>query len=146
MQWAIESVAAIAAAQSMMPGTGAMAASQGMFPETGTAGVAQNAIPGTDAIGGAAQGAISGTGAIASAAQGTSAPDTFANLFQQQLSELNANVGAAETSMQDLAAGKSVELHDVMISLERARLSVQTFVQIRNKLVESYQDLMRMQL
>jgi flagellar hook-basal body complex protein FliE len=33
-----------------------------------------------------------------------------------------------------------------MISMERARLDVQTFVQVRNKLIESYQDLMRMQL
>ena len=61
-------------------------------------------------------------------------------------SELNNSVGAAETAMRDLASGKPVELHDVMISLERARISVQTFVQVRNKLVESYQDLMRMQL
>jgi len=55
-------------------------------------------------------------------------------------------VGAAETAMQSLASGRPVELHEVMISLERARLSVQTFVQVRNKLIESYQDLMRMQL
>jgi flagellar hook-basal body complex protein FliE len=32
-----------------------------------------------------------------------------------------------------------------MIKLERARISVQVFVQVRNKVVESYQDLMRMQ-
>ena len=80
------------------------------------------------------------------AAQSAGAPDAFANLMQRGVGELNANVGAAETAMRDLASGKPVELHDVMISLERARLSVQTFVQVRNKLVESYQDLMRMQL
>jgi flagellar hook-basal body complex protein FliE len=79
-------------------------------------------------------------------AQGASTPSAFAALIQTGLSDLNANIGAAETAMQDLAAGKSVELHDVMISLERARISVQTFVQVRNKLIESYQDLMRMQL
>ena len=105
-QWPIESVAAVAAAQSAVPGSGAMA----------------------------------------NAAQDTGAPDTFANLMQSQLTDLNASVGAAETAMHDLASGKSVELHEVMISLERARLSVQTFVQVRNKLIESYQDLMRMQL
>lgn len=80
------------------------------------------------------------------AAQNASAPSAFASLMQRELGELNANVGAAETAMRDLATGKSVELHDVMISLERARVSVQTFVQVRNKLIESYQDLMRMQL
>lgn len=94
----------------------------------------------------AAQGGVPAVGTIASAAQGTGAPEAFANLMQRQISDLNASVGAAETAMQSLASGKPVELHEVMISLERARLSVQTFVQIRNKLIESYQDLMRMQL
>ena len=73
-------------------------------------------------------------------------PNGFAQLMQRELGEINASLGTAETSMRDLAAGKPVELHEVMIDLERARLSVQTFVQVRNKLVESYQDLMRMQL
>jgi flagellar hook-basal body complex protein FliE len=72
--------------------------------------------------------------------------DAFAALMRTGVSELNASVGAAEGAMRELAAGKGVELHDVMITLERAQLSVQTFVQIRNKLVESYQDLTRMQL
>jgi flagellar hook-basal body complex protein FliE len=80
------------------------------------------------------------------ATTGASALDTFASLMQSQLGDIDASVGAAETALRDLAAGKPVEVHDVMISLERARLSVQTFVQVRNKLVESYQDLMRMQL
>ncbi len=75
-----------------------------------------------------------------------SAPDAFAQLMQREVGELNSSVSTAEAAMRDLAAGKPVELHEVMISLERARISVQTFVQVRNKLVESYQDLMRMQL
>ena len=70
----------------------------------------------------------------------------FAKLMESQFGDLSANVGAAETAVSDLATGKPVELHDVMIRLERARMSVQVFVQVRNKLVESYQDLMRMQL
>ena len=78
--------------------------------------------------------------------QGVTAPDTFANLMQSKLTDLDANVSAAETTLRDLAAGKSIQPHEVMITLERARISVLTFVQLRNKLVESYQDVMRMQL
>lgn len=84
--------------------------------------------------------------ATAAVAQSTAAPEKFASLMQREIGELNASVGAAESAMQDLAAGRSVQLHEVMISLEHARLSVQTFVHVRNKLIESYQDLMRMQL
>lgn len=107
MEWAIESVAAMAAAQA---GTSALGAMQ------------------------------------IDVAQTAPAANSFASLMQDQLSELNSSIDAAEGAMRNVAAGKSVELHDTMISLERARISVQTFVQVRNKLVESYQDLMRMQL
>jgi flagellar hook-basal body complex protein FliE len=77
---------------------------------------------------------------------GSGAGDAFARLIQQGIGQMDRSVGAAETAMSRLAAGKSVEIHDVMIDLERARISVQTFVQVRNKLIESYQDLMRIQL
>jgi flagellar hook-basal body complex protein FliE len=69
----------------------------------------------------------------------------FVRVFEREVSQLNTDVQAAESGLRDLAAGKPVELHEVMIRLERARLSVQVFVQVRNKIVESYQDLMRMQ-
>jgi len=74
------------------------------------------------------------------------APGRLAGLFERQLRELDGQVGAAEDGVRALADGRPVQLHDVMIALERGRLAVQTFVQVRNRLVESYQDLMRMQL
>ena len=89
---------------------------------------------------------IEPSGAQVWSAQSVSAPGTFANMMQTRLGELDANVGAAETALRDLAAGKAVQPQDVMITMERARISVLTFLQLRNKLVESYQDVMRMQL
>jgi len=80
------------------------------------------------------------------AAPQLSAPGRLAGLFERQLRELDGQVGAAEDGVRALADGRPVQLHDVMIALERGRLAVQTFVQVRNRLVESYQDLMRMQL
>lgn len=70
----------------------------------------------------------------------------FANVFEQQLNKVNTDLSLAETSLQKLAAGEQVELHDVMIALETARIGVQTMVQVRNRMVEAYQDLMRMQI
>lgn len=70
----------------------------------------------------------------------------FANVFEQQLGKVNSDLTLAETSLQKLAAGEPVELHDVMIALETARIGVQTMVQVRNRMVEAYQDLMRMQI
>lgn len=70
----------------------------------------------------------------------------FAGLFERQLQQMNTDLRVAESALGDLAAGRPVELHEVMINLEKARISVQTFIQVRNKVVESYQDLMRMQM
>jgi flagellar hook-basal body complex protein FliE len=78
--------------------------------------------------------------------QEPSATGGFAAMLKQQFDELSSTVKAAESSMENLAASKPVQLHEMMIALERARISVQTFVQVRNKLIESYQDVMRMQL
>ncbi len=80
-------------------------------------------------------------------ASGAGAPAAgFAQFVERSLGEVDANAAAAQTALGDLAAGRPVELHEVMIAMEKARISVETFVQIRNKLVESYQDLMRMQM
>lgn len=73
-------------------------------------------------------------------------PKGFTEVFEQQLGKVNQDLAAAETSLQKLAAGEAVELHDVMISLETARISVQTMIQVRNRLVEAYQEVMRMQI
>jgi len=45
-----------------------------------------------------------------------------------------------------LAAGMPVELHDVMIAQDRAALSLDLAVQVRNRLLESYHEVMRMQI
>lgn len=70
----------------------------------------------------------------------------FTQVFEQQLGRVNTDLQVAEQSLQRLAAGESVELHDVMIALETARIGVQTMIQVRNRLVEAYQDVMRMQI
>lgn len=73
-------------------------------------------------------------------------PKGFTEVFEGQLGKVNEDLAAAETSLQKLASGEPVELHDVMISLETARISVQTMIQVRNRLVEAYQEVMRMQI
>lgn len=70
----------------------------------------------------------------------------FARLFEQGMVKVDAELRSAEGALSDLATGKPVELHEVMLRMEQARIGVQTFIQIRNKVLESYQDLMRMQM
>jgi flagellar hook-basal body complex protein FliE len=92
----------------------------------------------------AALGAIESMGSAAQPAA-TSAVG-FGSVLAQQFERVNSDLSVAETSLQKLSAGEPVELHDVMIALETARIGVQTMVQVRNRMVEAYQDLMRMQI
>jgi flagellar hook-basal body complex protein FliE len=94
--------------------------------------------------------AIAAAGARESAAPSESlastSPSGFGAVLAQQFERVNSDLSVAETSLQRLSAGEPVELHDVMIALETARIGVQTMVQVRNRMVEAYQDLMRMQI
>lgn len=94
----------------------------------------------------AALSALGGTGDTPALSSLGGAPTRFTQIFEQQVDKVNSDLAAAETSLQKLAAGEPVELHDVMIALETARIGVQTMIQVRNRLVEAYQDVMRMQI
>jgi flagellar hook-basal body complex protein FliE len=70
----------------------------------------------------------------------------FLATLEREFAKVNTDVAAAETSLQQLASGEPVELHSVMITIEQARIGVQTLIQVRNRMVEAYQDLTRMQI
>ncbi len=70
----------------------------------------------------------------------------FGEWFAQELGEVNAKLKGAEQGLQQLATGSAANLHDVMIRLEEARLTFQVAVQFRSRVLEAYQDVMRMQV
>ena len=77
----------------------------------------------------------------------TGAPQgpSFATWMSTEVDKVNTQMVAAEQGLQQLAAGGQVSLHEVMMRAEEARLSFQLIVQMRNKVLEAYQDIMRMQ-
>ncbi len=62
------------------------------------------------------------------------------------LQSLNGDVNTADTLAKQVAAGDKVPLHDVMIAFEQAHLKLQMAVEIRNRVVDAYQNLTNMQL
>jgi flagellar hook-basal body complex protein FliE len=79
----------------------------------------------------------------------TAAPpagDSFAGMLGKMVSEVNAKQHAAGDSVAALQSGQSVPLHQTVIAMEEASLSFQLMVEVRNKLLESYQEIMRMQI
>lgn len=72
---------------------------------------------------------------------------SFASLVQNSLSQVNATQAQAETLTHQYQLGQGdVSLEDAMISLQKANISFQTTVQVRNKLVAAYNDVMNMQV
>ena len=73
------------------------------------------------------------------------APD-FGKLFTDLVSKLSALESDADRLAQGLAAGEPVDIHEVMLALEKANLGFQLALQVRNKVIEAYQEVMRLQL
>jgi flagellar hook-basal body complex protein FliE len=71
---------------------------------------------------------------------------SFSSILQGQIAELDRTLKAAEMQSLKLASGEAPNLHQVMIGLEKARIAFQLTVQIRNRLMDGWQDLQRMQL
>lgn len=71
----------------------------------------------------------------------------FASLIAQSLERVNATQGQAESMAHQYQLGKNdVSLEDAMISMQKANISFQTTIQVRNKLVAAYNDIMNMPL
>jgi flagellar hook-basal body complex protein FliE len=70
----------------------------------------------------------------------------FSDVLGQMVQEVNGKQAAAGDAVQGLLSGDKVSLHQAMISMEEASVSFQLMVEVRNKLLESYQEIMRMQI
>jgi flagellar hook-basal body complex protein FliE len=88
-------------------------------------------------------------GSVAAAAQPTLAetsPVRFADWLNHAIETTNTQLVQADQGVRKLALGETDNLHQVMVDLEKAKLSFELLVQVRNKLLDSYQELMRMQI
>jgi flagellar hook-basal body complex protein FliE len=71
---------------------------------------------------------------------------SFSQYFMSALEKVNQAQIEAETMSKKLASGQIVNVHDVMIAQEKASISLRLAVEVRNKVVEAYQEIMRMQV
>jgi flagellar hook-basal body complex protein FliE len=71
---------------------------------------------------------------------------SFGGMLQSSLDNLEGALQNASDQSTALATGKADDLTGVVVAVERAQLGLQLAVQIRNKAVEAYQDIFRMQI
>ncbi|MCH8273668.1 MAG: flagellar hook-basal body complex protein FliE [Armatimonadetes bacterium] len=72
--------------------------------------------------------------------------DDFGRMLTDALKEVNDAQMAARDVQNDLMAGRKVEYHDLVFAMERASVALQLTMQVRNKLLEAYQEIQRMQV
>ncbi len=78
--------------------------------------------------------------------QDVQAGRTFSEFLGRMVTEVNAKQNAAGSAVEGVLTGQNLPLHQAMIAMEEASVSFQMMVEVRNKLLESYQELMRMQI
>ena len=72
--------------------------------------------------------------------------NTFKQLLQDALSRVNKlQLNAADAS-RNFASGESENLHELMIALEEAKIAMQFTIEVRNRAIDAYQELIRMQV
>lgn len=74
------------------------------------------------------------------------AAQTFAQALQAALDQVNASQWEADAMAVQLATDSDTDIAAVMLAAERAHLTFQLALEVRNKVLESYQEIMRMQV
>ena len=70
----------------------------------------------------------------------------FSVFLKESINEVNAAQIQSDEVTKKMALGENVDLHTVMITSQKASVMLQTTIEIRNKAVEAYQEMMRMQI
>lgn len=74
------------------------------------------------------------------------AGEPFLASLQEAIAKINEAQAQADVSVQSLLTGQTTNIHETMIALQKADVSFQLMLQVRNKIVGAYEEIMRMQL
>lgn len=79
-------------------------------------------------------------------AQGASPTESFSDTLKKAVTEVNELQKTSDKAMQNLATGRTDNVPEVMIAAERADIALKLMVQVRNKIIDAYQEVMKMQV
>lgn len=70
----------------------------------------------------------------------------FSDILKDSLDKVNLYQTQADTSIKELVAGRNKNIHETMLTVERADTSLKLMMQVRNKILDAYREIMRMQV
>lgn len=68
----------------------------------------------------------------------------FSDYVQQSLEDVNRQMVDADQAIDDLVTGKNQDIHNTMISMQKADISLELVMQIRNKIISAYDEIRKM--
>ena len=80
------------------------------------------------------------------AASAQASSNSFDSMLGQMVSDVDAQQKVSAQAVSALQSGQKVPLHQAVIAMEEANVSFQLMVEVRNRLMDAYQEVMRMQL
>lgn len=89
---------------------------------------------------------ISDPGKLDSGTQTQGANKTFSSVLEQAVQEVDQKIKTSGEEQVKLMTGQTNNIHQAMIAMQESGVAFSLMVEVRNKLVESYQELMRMQI
>ncbi|GIX47047.1 MAG: hypothetical protein KatS3mg131_1258 [Candidatus Tectimicrobiota bacterium] len=78
--------------------------------------------------------------------EGAAPPPRFLDVLRESLARVDGLQHEAERAVRAFLAGEAQSVHETVIALEKADLALRLVTQVRNKVVEAYQEIMRMQI
>ncbi len=72
--------------------------------------------------------------------------EAFSDYLNNAINQVNELEKQSKTIAEDFAAGKTDNIHEVMIATQKADIALQFTMQIRNKILDAYNEIMRMQI
>ncbi len=90
--------------------------------------------------------AVEATPSIEKLSVENSTGESFFKVLEKSLESVNQAQVEADDAIKELVAGRNKNIHETMLAVERADLSLKLMVQTRNKILEAYREIMRMQV
>ncbi len=79
-------------------------------------------------------------------AGGSGSSNAFAGILKDTISSLQSTQGEADSAVQKFLTGENDDIHTTVLATQRAEMTFELGLQVRNKVVSAYQEVMKMQL
>jgi len=82
-------------------------------------------------------------GSTSPATSGNAGGDAFSSILQQSIQNVSQYQNQADESINQFVSGENDDPHTMMLAVQRSSLAFDMFVQVRNKVVQAYQEVMK---